>query len=38
LGIEPNTDDYNILIALKDHYDKLVEESDKNFATANNKL
>lgn len=38
LGIESNTDDYNILIALKDHYDKLVEESDKNFATANNKL
>lgn len=38
LGIEPNTDDYNILIALKDHYDKLVEESDKNFVTANNKL
>lgn len=38
LGIEPNTDDYNILIALKDHYDKLVEESDKKFATANNKL
>lgn len=38
LGIKPNTDDYNILIALKDHYDKLVEESDKNFATANNKL
>lgn len=38
LGIEPNTDDYNILIALNDHYDKLVEESDKNFATANNKL
>ena len=38
LGIEPNTDDYNILIALKDHYDKLVEESDKNFATANNRL
>ena len=38
LGIEPNTDDYNIFIALKDHYDKLVEESDKNFATANNKL
>lgn len=38
LGIESNTDDYNILIALKDHYDKLVEESDKKFATANNKL
>lgn len=38
LGIEPNTDDYNILIALKDHYDKLVEEADKNSATANNRL
>lgn len=38
LGIEPNTDDYNILIALKDHYDKLVEEADKNSTTANNKL
>lgn len=38
LGIEPNTDDYNILIALKDHYDKLVEEADKNSTTANNRL
>ena len=38
LGIEPNTDDYNIFIALKDHYDKLVEEADKNSATANNRL
>lgn len=38
LGIEPNTEDYNILIALKDHYDKLVEEADKNSTTANNRL
>lgn len=38
LGIEPNTEDYNILIALKDHYDKLVEEADKNFVASSNKM
>lgn len=38
LGIEPYTDDYNILVALKDHYDKLLEESDSNLTSANNKL
>lgn len=38
LGIDPNTDDYNILIALKDHYDKLIEEADQNFATSFNKM
>lgn len=38
LGIEPNTEDYNILIALKDHYDKLVEEADKNFVASSNKV
>ena len=38
LGIEPNTDDYNILIALKDHYDKLVEEADQNFVASSNKM
>ena len=38
LGIEPNTEDYNILIALKDHYDKLVEEADQNFAVSFNKM
>lgn len=37
LGIEPNTEDYNILIALKDHYDKLVEEADQNFVASSNK-
>lgn len=38
LGIEPNTEDYNILIALKDHYDKLVEEADQNFVASSNKM
>lgn len=38
LGIEPYTDDYNILVALKDHYDKLLKESDSNLTSANNKL
>lgn len=38
LGIEPNTEDYNILIALKDHYDKLVEEADQNFVASSNKV
>lgn len=38
LGIEPNTEDYNILIALKDHYDKLVEEADQNFVVSSNKM
>lgn len=38
LGIEPNTDDYNILIALKNHYDKLVEEADQNFVASSNKM
>ncbi|MFR7489105.1 MAG: hypothetical protein ACLUUE_00140 [Romboutsia timonensis] len=38
MGIEPNTEDYNILIALKDHYDKLVEEADKNFVASSNKM
>lgn len=38
LGIEPNTEDYNIFIALKDHYDKLVEEADQNFVASSNKM
>ena len=38
MGIEPNTEDYIILIALKDHYDKLVEEADKNFVASSNKM
>ena len=38
MGIEPNTEDYNILIALKDHYDKLVEEADQNFVASSNKM
>lgn len=38
LGIEPNTEDYNILIALKDYYDKLVEEADQNFVASSNKM
>lgn len=38
LGIEPNTEDYYILIALKDHYDKLVEEADQNFVASSNKM
>lgn len=38
LGIEPNTEDYDILIALKDHYDKLVEEADQNFVASSNKM
>lgn len=38
LGIEPNTEDYNIFIALKDHYDKLVEEADQNFVASSNKV
>lgn len=38
LGIEPNTEDYNILIALKDHYYKLVEEADQNFVASSNKM
>lgn len=38
LGIEPNTEDYNILIALKDHYDKLIEEADQNFVASSNKM
>lgn len=38
LGIEPNTEDYNILIALKDHYDKLVEEADQNFVASSDKM
>ena len=38
LGIEPNTEDYNIFIALKDHYDKLVEEADQNFVVSSNKM
>lgn len=38
LGIEPGTEDYNILIALKDHHSKLLEEADQNLANAELKL
>ena len=38
LGIDPGTENYNIFVALKDHYSKLLEEADKNLMDAELKL